>query len=164
MKRLMRIKMFGVGAHTREFRDPDRWRTFFYNRLWIGLPVAPIVLFISGFLQRTLDEGVPTSTALSKSLIDIAAGTFCYAIGVWASTAPDEPRSEEAQDSHVRPWWGPWVGCGVILIFVALINAGQIEDYLHGEISLGRFLNAVFMKLVCVAAVVVPIWIASKRK
>ena len=63
-----------------------------------------------------------------------------------------------------RAAWRGRVLCFVLLLGAfALVCSSQISDMLGGECSLARGFGGMLLKAMAVAAVVVPVWLDSRR-
>ena len=110
---------------------------FLHSRMWLGLPVAAVAAFVVIFLLRRFGEGLPTAEAFWKGAV--------YAVGSRAA-------------------WRDRVLCFVLLLGAfALVCSSQISEMLGGECSLARGFGGILLKAMAVAAVVVPVWLDSRR-
>lgn len=150
--------------------DAGRWRMFLHSRMWLGLPVAAVVAFVVIFLLRRFGEGFPTAEALWKGAVCALVIAFCWALGVWAAVGPEPSDDDGGQDGEAvgnvgscAAWRGR-VLCFVLLLGAfALVCSSQISDMLGGECSLARGFGGMLLKAMAVAAVVVPVWLDSRR-
>lgn len=150
--------------------DAGRWRMFLHSRMWLGLPVAAVVAFVVIFLLRRFGEGLPTAEALWKGAVCALVIAFCWALGVWAAVGPEPSDDDGGQDREAvgnvgscAAWRGR-VLCFVLLLGAfALVCSSQISEMLGGECSLARGFGGILLKAMAVAAVVVPVWLDSRR-
>ena len=134
--------------------DAGRWRMFLHSRMWLGLPVAAVAAFVVIFLLRRFGEGLPTAEAFWKGAVYALVIAFCWALGVWAAVG----------NVGSRAAWRGRVLCFVLLLGAfALVCSSQISEMLGGECSLARGFGGILLKAMAVAAVVVPVWLDSRR-
>ena len=115
-------------------------------------------------------EGLPTAEALWKGAVGALVIAFCWALGVWAAVGPEPSDDDGGQDGEAvgnvgscAAWRGR-VLCFVLLLGAfALVCSSQISDMLGGECSLARGFGGMLLKAMAVAAVVVPVWLDSRR-
>ena len=95
---------------------------------------------------------------------------FCWALGVWAAVGPEPSDDDGRQDGEAvgnvgsRAAWRGRVLCFVLLLGAfALVCSSQISEMLGGECSLARGFGGILLKAMAVAAVVVPVWLDSRR-
>ena len=132
----------------------------------VGLVIAGGLIF----LLRRFGEGLPTAEALWKGAVGALAIAFCWALGVWAAVGPEPSDDDGGQDGEAignvgscAAWRGR-VLCFVLLLGAfALVCSSQISDMLGGECSLARGFGGMLLKAMAVAAVVVPVWLDSRR-
>lgn len=148
--------------------DTERWRAFLHNRLWLGLPAAAVVAFVVLFLLRHYGEGVPVYEALWKGGVYALLIALCWALGVWASTdaSPSAEGQEPEADNDVvpSPLWMRYILTGGLLLVVLLLVCGtQVVDMIRGEESFAHGLMGILLKAMAIAAVVIPVWLDSRR-
>ena len=150
--------------------DAGRWRMFLHSRMWLGLPVAAVAAFVGMFLLRRFGEGLPTAEAFWKGAVYALVIAFCWALGVWAAVGPEPSDDDGRQDGEAvgnvgsRAAWRGRVLCFVLLLGAfALVCSSQISEMLGGECSLARGFGGMLLKAMAVAAVVVPVWLDSRR-
>lgn len=150
--------------------DAGRWRMFLHSRMWLGLPVAAVAAFVVIFLLRRFGESLPTAEALWKGAVCALVIAFCWALGVWAAVGPEPSDDDGGQDGEAvgdvgaRAAWRGRVLCFVLLLGAfALVCSSQISEMLGGECSLARGFGGILLKAMAVAAVVVPVWLDSRR-
>ena len=144
------------------------------TKIFSSLIVSPIVgLVIAGgliFLLRRFGEGLPTAEAFWKGAVYALVIAFCWALGVWAAVGPEPSDDDGRQDGEAvgnvgscAAWRGR-VLCFVLLLGAfALVCSSQISEMLGGECSLARGFGGILLKAMAVAAVVVPVWLDSRR-
>ena len=144
------------------------------TKIFSSLIVSPIVgLVIAGgliFLLRRFGEGLPTAEAFWKGAVYALVIAFCWALGVWAAVGPEPSDDDGRQDGEAvgnvgsRAAWRGRVLCFVLLLGAfALVCSSQISEMLGGECSLARGFGGILLKAMAVAAVVVPVWLDSRR-
>ena len=137
--------------------DAGRWRMVLHSRMWLGL-------------LRRFGEGLPTAEAFWKGAVYALVIAFCWALGVWAAVGPEPSDDDGRQDGEAvgnvgsRAAWRGRVLCFVLLLGAfALVCSSQISEMLGGECSLARGFGGILLKAMAVAAVVVPVWLDSRR-
>lgn len=147
--------------------DTERWRAFLHNRLWLGLPAAAVVSFVILFLLRHYGEGIPVSEALWKGGVYALLIAFCWALGVWASTdrSPSAEQEPEADNGAApRSVWGRYILTGGLLLVALLLVCGtQVVGMIRGTESFTHGLMGILLKAMAIAAVVIPVWLDSRR-
>ena len=162
-----RWRMF---LHSRMWLRPPRAAGFPSGTMWLGLPVAAVAAFVVIFLLRRFGEGLPTAEAFWKGAVYALVIAFCWALGVWAAVGPEPSDDDGRQDGEAvgnvgsRAAWRGRVLCFVLLLGAfALVCSSQISEMLGGECSLARGFGGILLKAMAVAAVVVPVWLDSRR-
>ena len=140
------------------------------RRLWLGLPAAAILSFLLCFPLRTID--LPVTEALVKGGMAAGVVALCWIIGIWGSTdgrlakEPVEQTDENALSRWIERQRQRSVvanrlllGLGVLLSVAALaaICAPQLELLFSEEGQTVRALFGILLKLLAVAAVIMPV-------
>lgn len=144
----------------------ERWRAFFHSRLWIGLPVAPVVMFLAVFFTRHYADGMPVASAFVKAAYVATCGVLCYAIGVYAAVNDDPEPLKDAEQQHFRRFGifarlFDWL---IVVAVLVLFCYSTVASICTGEVTLAHGLTGLFIKVVAVGAVVVPVAIEHRRR
>ena len=160
-------------GHRRRQRLRVRFARFVHSRLWLGVPLVAIVAFVLFFLLATIEN--PVAEALFRGGLAAVLMALCWGIGIWGSTDLDRENLAEETDG-TADWIERLKQSGVggrvaaravaillLVLLVGLLCYPQIEGLVTGSSSPVKGMIGILLKLLGVAAVLLPVRLALRR-
>lgn len=148
-----------------------RWYAFIHSRSWWWLAPVAVATFVVLFLLRRFGDDLSTGVAFGKATVYAIVMACCWVIGIWAASgARSEPVTGAEQEPQEHPSLGflpGWVRsialALIVLIVLGAICSSPIVGMVEGEVSLGQGFGGILLKIMAVAAVLLPSWLENRN-
>ena len=169
-----KFRIFGwrtASENTAAHRQRGRVRLslFFHNRLWLGLPFVAIVSFLLFFLLCSVDLSV--AEALRRGGIAAVLMVFCWGLGIWASTKPEEKPVDEPEEDWVdrlkrRGTAGLWTARILVALICVVMLVGsfylQLEGLVTGSEPVLKCMIGILLKALAIVMVLLPVMLSRR--